>query len=105
MAGGTAIERPERIKGAVHALIEDENGPIRRKIARSVDDVSARMPTPDEATSLRLPWETFLALVRTPGSHCQLDLRSAYCRIQAKRITSCFELNHSRGVEVYRNHC
>jgi len=55
MAAGTAIERPERIKGAVHALIEDENGPIRRKIARSVDDVSARMPTPEEAKALRLP--------------------------------------------------
>jgi len=55
MAGGTAIERPERIKGAVHALIEDEDGPIRRKIARSVDDVSARMPTAEEATALRLP--------------------------------------------------
>ncbi len=55
MAGGTAIERPERIKGAVHALIEDEDGPIRRKIARSVDDVPVRMPTAEEATALRLP--------------------------------------------------
>lgn len=54
MAAGTAIERPERIKGGVHALIEDENGPIRRSIARSVDDIMSRMPTPDEARQLGL---------------------------------------------------
>jgi GntR family transcriptional regulator len=54
MAGDTAIERPERIRGGVHALIEDEHGPIRRRIARSEDDVMGRMPTPDEALLLRL---------------------------------------------------
>jgi GntR family transcriptional regulator len=55
MAGGTALEEPARIKGGAHAHIEDENGPIRRKIARSVDDIACRMPTPDEARRLRLP--------------------------------------------------
>jgi GntR family transcriptional regulator len=55
MAGGTALEQAARIKGGAHALIEDENGPIRRKIARSVDDIAGRMPTPDEARRLRLP--------------------------------------------------
>ena len=49
MAGGTAIEEPGRIKGGVHALIEDPDGPIRRQIACSVDDITGRMPTPGEA--------------------------------------------------------
>jgi GntR family transcriptional regulator len=55
MAAGTAIEQPDRVPGGVHALIEDENGPIHRRIARSEDDVTARMPTPDEARVLGLP--------------------------------------------------
>jgi GntR family transcriptional regulator len=55
MAAGTAIAQPERVPGGVHALIEDQNGPIRRRIARSEDDVTARMPTPEEARELRLP--------------------------------------------------
>jgi GntR family transcriptional regulator len=55
LAADTAIEKPERLKGGVHALIEDENGPIGRRIARSDDDVTARMPTADEAGLLRLP--------------------------------------------------
>ncbi len=55
LASGTAIERPGRIRGGVYALIEDPDGPIRRQIARSVDDLVARMPTHDEAVELRLP--------------------------------------------------
>ncbi len=55
MAGGTAIEQPGRIKGGVHALIEDPDGPIRRQIACSVDDITGRMPTPEEARELKLP--------------------------------------------------
>jgi GntR family transcriptional regulator len=54
-ASGTAIERPERIRGGAYALIEDPAGPIRRQIARSIDDLTARMPTHEEATELRLP--------------------------------------------------
>lgn len=55
IADGTPIEQAARIRGGVHALIEDPDGPIRRMIARSEDDVTARMPTPGEATMLRLP--------------------------------------------------
>ena len=55
IAAGTAIERPTRIKGGVHAIIEDQTGPIRRRIARSEDDVTGRMPTPEEVRLLRLP--------------------------------------------------
>jgi GntR family transcriptional regulator len=55
MTAGTAIEKPERIKGGVYALIEDPDGPIRRQVARSTDDITGRMPTPDEARELGLP--------------------------------------------------
>jgi GntR family transcriptional regulator len=36
-------------------VIEDPDGPIRRRIARSVDDLVARMPTHEEAVQLQLP--------------------------------------------------
>lgn len=55
LVAGTAIERPRKIKGGAHAVIEDPAGPIRRHIVRSVDGISGRMPTPDEAQQLRLP--------------------------------------------------
>jgi GntR family transcriptional regulator len=55
LAAGTPIERPGRIRGGVYALIEDPDGPVRRQVARSVDDVTARMPTPGEARELGLP--------------------------------------------------
>ena len=67
-ASGTAIERPERVRGGVYALIEDPGGPIRRQIARSVDDLAARMPTPDEAAELRLPPGAPVPRVRGPCS-------------------------------------
>lgn len=52
---GTAIADTENVSGGVHALIEDPEGPIRRVVARSVDDLVARMPTPDEVHGLALP--------------------------------------------------
>jgi GntR family transcriptional regulator len=55
LAADTAIEKPERVKGGVHALIEDDEGPIGRRIGQSADDLVARMPTPREAQLLRLP--------------------------------------------------
>jgi len=55
LADGTRIAKDRRIRGGVHALIEDPSGPIRRRIARSIDDLVSRMPTPHEAASLRLP--------------------------------------------------
>lgn len=55
MAAGTAIAEPQRIPGGVHKVIEDPDGPIRRHVARSVDELVSRMPTHDEAESLLLP--------------------------------------------------
>jgi len=55
LAADTAIEQPSLIRGGAHALIEDPSGPVRRHIARSVDEISGRMPTPDEARILGMP--------------------------------------------------
>ncbi len=55
LADGTPIAEARKIRGGVHALIEDPAGPIRRRIARSIDDLVSRMPTPQEAAALRLP--------------------------------------------------
>jgi GntR family transcriptional regulator len=55
LVAGTAIEQPRKIRGGAHTVIEDPKGPIRRHIARSVDDISGRMPTPGEARELGLP--------------------------------------------------
>jgi GntR family transcriptional regulator len=55
LAEGTPIAQARKIRGGVHALIEDPSGPIQRRIARSIDDLVSRMPTPQEAESLRLP--------------------------------------------------
>jgi GntR family transcriptional regulator len=55
LADGTPIAQSQKIRGGVHAVIEDPAGPIRRRIARSIDDLVSRMPTPQEAAALRLP--------------------------------------------------
>jgi GntR family transcriptional regulator len=55
LVAGTAIEHPRKIRGGAHAVIEDPGGPIRRQVARSVDDITGRMPTPEETRELRLP--------------------------------------------------
>jgi GntR family transcriptional regulator len=55
MAAGTGIELPGRIRGGVYALIEDPDGPVRRQVSRSVDEITGRMPTPEEARGLGLP--------------------------------------------------
>ena len=47
-----ALEQPGPIKGGAHAVIEDPSGPIRRNIAYSADDITARMPTPNGAPNL-----------------------------------------------------
>lgn len=54
LAADTVIAEPHRIRGGVHRVIEDPDGPIRRKIARSVDDLIARMPSVEEAEQLGL---------------------------------------------------
>jgi GntR family transcriptional regulator len=54
MADGTALSEPENIEGGAYGLIEDSEGPIRRRLRRSVDDLECRMPTPAEVDELQL---------------------------------------------------
>jgi GntR family transcriptional regulator len=54
LADGTALAEPDNIAGGAYGLIEAEDGPIRRRLQRSVDDLECRMPTPDEARALQL---------------------------------------------------
>ena len=54
MAAGTQIAENVRIRGGVLSYIENPDGPIRRVVARSVDELSARMPTLLEAEELGL---------------------------------------------------
>lgn len=53
-AAGTPLEQPGPIKGGAHAVIEDPDGPVRRSIAWSADDITARMPAAGEAEALGL---------------------------------------------------
>lgn len=54
LAQGTVIAGHRRIKGGVHAFIEDPAGPIQRKVTRSIDELMSRMPTHEEAEELKL---------------------------------------------------
>lgn len=54
IAADTPIAENARIRGGVLSLIEDPDGPIRRVVSRSVDDLTSRMPTPAEAEELGL---------------------------------------------------
>ncbi|MGH7918773.1 MAG: GntR family transcriptional regulator [Candidatus Dormibacteraceae bacterium] len=55
VAVGTALALPGRIRGGAYAVIEDPDGPIRRTIARSIDEVTSRMPSPHESELLSIP--------------------------------------------------
>lgn len=66
VAAGTVIEVAERVRGGVHAAIEDPDGPIRRRVARSVDDLTSRMPTPQETAELCMsPGVPVIRVLRT----------------------------------------
>lgn len=62
----TAISRPRLIKGGANAVIEDPDGPIRRRIVQFVEDIDIRMPHPYEVEQLDIPAGVPLArLLRT----------------------------------------
>jgi GntR family transcriptional regulator len=65
LAAGTALLSNARIRGGAASVIEDQLG---RRIARFVEELSGRMPTPAEARELRLP----------PGVPVVRALRTAY---------------------------
>jgi GntR family transcriptional regulator len=66
VADGTALAEPERIKGGAYGLIENPDGPIRRRLRRSIDDLECRMPTRAEADELELgPGVPVVRVLRT----------------------------------------
>ncbi|MGH3932759.1 MAG: GntR family transcriptional regulator [Pseudonocardiaceae bacterium] len=66
MAAGTVLAEPRRIRGGAHAVIEDPAGPIRRSVARSVDELTSRMPTRSESDQLQLsPGVPVVRVLRT----------------------------------------
>ncbi|MGH3825916.1 MAG: GntR family transcriptional regulator [Pseudonocardiaceae bacterium] len=52
---GTAVAEPRRIKGGVHAIIEDPEGRIRARVAQLVEDLTVRLPVPAESALLAIP--------------------------------------------------
>jgi GntR family transcriptional regulator len=51
----TDVAEDRRIRGGVHGLIEDPNGPIRRRVTRFIEDLDARLPDPAESEALAIP--------------------------------------------------
>jgi GntR family transcriptional regulator len=51
IAAGTALERPEKIRGGASTLLSNLGYPVRR----AVDRVSARTPTVDQGNYLKMP--------------------------------------------------
>ncbi|WP_326598087.1 GntR family transcriptional regulator [Streptomyces sp. NBC_01803] len=68
LVAGTPIAAPRRIRGGVHAVLEDPSGSIRRRVARFVEDLDIRMPSPEERDALAVP----------PGVPIARVLRTAY---------------------------
>jgi GntR family transcriptional regulator len=54
-AEGTLLAEARLIVGGSTTLIEADDGPFRRTIARFVEDIELRMPRPDEAEQLLIP--------------------------------------------------
>jgi GntR family transcriptional regulator len=66
LADGTALAGQDNIEGGAYGLIEDPDGPIRRHLERSIDDLECRMPTPHESDMLRLsPGVPIVRVLRT----------------------------------------
>jgi len=65
MAAGTRLAEAKPVPGGAHQLIEDPHGPINRRIARFVEDVTARMPTEEESAILKLAGSPVVRVIRT----------------------------------------
>jgi GntR family transcriptional regulator len=55
IAAGTPIEQPSPIREGSLAVIEAQNGPVRRHVTQFVEDLDIRMPTPGESATLNIP--------------------------------------------------
>jgi GntR family transcriptional regulator len=66
LAEGTALTEPENVEGGAYGLIEDSEGPIRRRLRRSIDELASRMPSRVEVQALKLdPGVPVLRILRT----------------------------------------
>lgn len=63
LVAGTPIAEPRPIRGGVHSVIEDPDGPIGRRIVQFVEDIDVRMPYPHEVQQLDIPAGVPLARV------------------------------------------
>lgn len=52
---GTRVAEAGRIRGGVHAVIEDPAGPVRARVTRLVEDLDVRLPLPVETEALCIP--------------------------------------------------
>ena len=68
LAVGTPLSETRRIKGGAHGVVEDPEGPIRKRIIQFVEDLEIRMPLRQEVDALEIP----------PGVPVARTLRSAY---------------------------
>ncbi|MFW5415815.1 GntR family transcriptional regulator [Nocardiopsis sp. CNT-189] len=55
LAEGTSLVEARKIKGGAHGVIEDPEGPVRRRIVQFVEDLEIRMPLRSEVDALHLP--------------------------------------------------
>jgi GntR family transcriptional regulator len=95
LAADTAIEQPHLIKGGAHAVIENPAGPGRH-IARSVDEISGRMPTPDEARTLSMPpGVPVFRILRTVYDSDGQPVEVQHSVAAGDRHTFCFEVDMS----------
>jgi GntR family transcriptional regulator len=96
MAAGTALERPGRIKGGAHAIIEDPDGQIRRHVARSVDEITGGMPTPEESRLLGLsPGVPVFRILRTVYDTQNRPVEVQDSIAAADRHRFCYEVDMS----------
>lgn len=66
VAEGTALADADRIPGGAYGLIEASDGPIGRRLQRSIDDVECRMPSVGELEALKLaPGVPVVRILRT----------------------------------------
>lgn len=63
LATNTALAEPRKIKGGAIGLIENPEGPIRRRVVQFVEDLDIRMPYPYEIDRLKIPAGVPLAQV------------------------------------------
>ncbi|RLL67014.1 GntR family transcriptional regulator [Streptomyces sp. Z26] len=93
LVSGTRIAEARPIRGGVQGVIEDPEGPIRRRVVQFVEEIDIRMPNPHEKQSLDIPVGVPLARVlRTAYDTVGLPVEVLDSRIPADRHTFRYEI-------------